>query len=620
MGYRAISVFATGVLALGFGAVAFSQEGPRFEGRYDELRPEQKRLVNDWVRRYSKTTGKKVSAKGLWEGLPISTRTTFQAVTHALVTTKLTREDGKTLSRSSLDMVQSIDEVAGKIPGAGGDEQFRIYVRLKPDAYDQFMKSQEFRRGMDNTVYHRGFPICLRSSGLPSIQISIARNKLNADIDVDYRPSRFPTMLVNGHLTSSNSDVTAGKNYDKHVGRWQGLENWWEGFFGLPVRKRDVGEKAVSQTPAKPRKGEGSIEEAAQDFLKSWLVEQQPSQAMAYFSPRSFSCMLAGEEKESADRGMAPFRLQRALQAINTGVGKVSSLDAVVTPVTLEDPGARQIRAKSALLSVYEVQDDRAAQFECDYRYGLADPPKDRKPKYGTYYGVAFRLTAKGAQGSPVYTLWEKERGTWKIVSYEVEPLGVKRRESLAVTRAEEQIRHAPGDEGMLQANNAFLEAWLLGGDYEKALEWIAPSCYQCVGLYSDQPRKFDGVEARKHLEEALRSLRIELGQKKLLEGYLRPVTIASSEFEVVVQPHEKVFTVVRVPNGVAHAADCTKRSSSQLLPVAQAEHDKPLYGDFYATGFHLNRGAEQGAAFYLLWSKVDGGEWKITAFHVEMP
>ena len=86
-------------------------------------------------------------------------------------------------------------------------------------------KSREFRRTGDNTVYHKGYPICYRSRpGPPSIQVSATTDQIRAD--VDYRSSGFPKALVNGHLSSSNSDVRAGNNDETHNHRWLGLNNW----------------------------------------------------------------------------------------------------------------------------------------------------------------------------------------------------------------------------------------------------------------------------------------------------------------------------------------------------------------------------------------------------------
>ena len=85
-------------------------------------------------------------------------------------------------------------------------------------------RSREFKRGVDNTVYHKGYPINYREQGgSPSIQVSIAMDGRLADIDVDYRSSGFPVALLNGHLSASNSDVRAGDNAERHAERWLGI-------------------------------------------------------------------------------------------------------------------------------------------------------------------------------------------------------------------------------------------------------------------------------------------------------------------------------------------------------------------------------------------------------------
>ena len=116
------------------------------------------------------------------------------------------------------------------------------------DALATLERSREFKRGADNTVYHKGYPINYRAQGgTPSIQISVALDGRRADIDVDYRASSFPVGLFNGHLTASNSDVRAGDNFDRHVNRWSGLQNWWRGFFG--VRQTRQADAAPGTSP-----------------------------------------------------------------------------------------------------------------------------------------------------------------------------------------------------------------------------------------------------------------------------------------------------------------------------------------------------------------------------------
>src|SRR5262249_41528666 len=174
------------------------------------------RLVDDWFRRFSEVVKKPVSPEEGYNNLPVSTKTTFSGVTHALLRTPLTDESGASLGNSAVPPGAKIDQALSQIEGSRGDRQFRIYVELKPDAMEILEKSQEFGREQDNTVYHKGFPICFRSPGTPSIQVSISRDGKRADIDVDYRSSKFPVALINGHLSSSNSDIRAGNNDERH--------------------------------------------------------------------------------------------------------------------------------------------------------------------------------------------------------------------------------------------------------------------------------------------------------------------------------------------------------------------------------------------------------------------
>lgn len=57
---------------------------PAAAGSYADLTPEQRRLVDDWVARLADAAGKPMDARALYDGLGLSTRTTFTAVTQAL--------------------------------------------------------------------------------------------------------------------------------------------------------------------------------------------------------------------------------------------------------------------------------------------------------------------------------------------------------------------------------------------------------------------------------------------------------------------------------------------------------------------------------------------------------
>jgi hypothetical protein len=63
----------------------------RFGGAYSELGDRRQQLIDNWVARFTKTTGQQVEAGQLYDNvLALSTKTTFEAVTHALMTTALT--------------------------------------------------------------------------------------------------------------------------------------------------------------------------------------------------------------------------------------------------------------------------------------------------------------------------------------------------------------------------------------------------------------------------------------------------------------------------------------------------------------------------------------------------
>ena len=71
------------------------QSQQQFGGAYASLQPQRRALVDNWVARFSALTGQDASPAAFYdEILPISTKTTFDAVTHALMTTALTDRGG----------------------------------------------------------------------------------------------------------------------------------------------------------------------------------------------------------------------------------------------------------------------------------------------------------------------------------------------------------------------------------------------------------------------------------------------------------------------------------------------------------------------------------------------
>ncbi len=297
------------------------------------MKPQQKKLIDDWYADYNKMMHENLPPSD-YDQLSLSTRTTFEAITHALMTTNLTNKSGQPLG-NALELVESIETIHGKVPQARGDLQFRMYVVLQPDALQRLKDSTEFFRDRDNTVYHHGYPLNYRQDGgAPSIQVSMAKDARHADIDVDYRSSKFPSALVNGHLTAANSDVRAGDNTQRHLQRWEGLTDWWRNLFGLDIADSDTtaAVEASGDIPPVPRKGAGKLEDAVQDFLNSWLVEQKPELSAAYLSPRSYACLedYGPQSGTVINQAAAPYVAAKDMAATNRLLGKPANLQDVV--------------------------------------------------------------------------------------------------------------------------------------------------------------------------------------------------------------------------------------------------------------------------------------------------
>lgn len=64
-------------------------------GSFQELTPQQEQLVAEIVRRFNPSSGQSLNPEQTYDNVRISVRSTFEAVTQALATTKLTSKSGK---------------------------------------------------------------------------------------------------------------------------------------------------------------------------------------------------------------------------------------------------------------------------------------------------------------------------------------------------------------------------------------------------------------------------------------------------------------------------------------------------------------------------------------------
>ena len=388
---------------------------------FADLTPQQRLLFETYVKGYNTSRGSQYTVEEGFDRLTISEQTTFYGVTHALMNSRLTDAQGASLG-TALDRVASIERIAGQYVGRGGDEQFRLYVDMKPDTRDVLERSREFFRDDENTVYHVGYPHSYRQVGKePNIQVSLSEDGQRADIDVDYRASKSPQSMFNGHLTAGNSDIRVGENSTKHGDRWSGLITWWQTFGRLAEASPDqpdllnLDRPDAPSTPLPPDRplsaAPDRVEDAVQEFLTDWLVRHQYDQALQFLSSRAYACLTLNDEARDQvlDAAAARRELRRIMEYSTDKLGPHANLTSVVIAFTPRDPKRVVIehafRGEFLLTPLTEAE---ARPFLCDG--GAATPTG------GEYFGAVFQFRAAG--GGTLGLLWTRQEGTWKLVAY----------------------------------------------------------------------------------------------------------------------------------------------------------------------------------------------------------
>ncbi len=405
--------------------------------RYQDLMPEQKRLFADFTQDFNASTGRDLDDEEYFDSRSISERTTFDAVTHALHNSKLSDEGGQSLG-TALGLIAKIDRVAGQYYGRSGDQQFRVYSEVRSETRDILEKSKEFYRDHDNTVYHKGYPLNYRQKGKPpTIQISLMEEGTRADIDVDYRSSKMPQSLFNGHLTSSNSDVRAGDNAGRHSKRWLGFIAWWQNVFGEKKFAHNKGSADLLQhDPPELETAVGvnrvpgahiaDLHEAAREFLTDWLVRREYDQAMTFLSDHALACINIDEDNEDEALNTQRTReeLRELMEVAIEELGDRDNLTEAIDTVRAGLPSETRViqHPYEGDFLLVELTTERGEHYLCDQQIAELKPyePTSADPKgYGVYYAVVFRFKIEQELSGTLSLLWMKKAGEWRIISYE---------------------------------------------------------------------------------------------------------------------------------------------------------------------------------------------------------
>ena len=590
------------------------QQHPQFGGKYEELSPRQKELVNLWISEFKKIFNKPADPRTVYDRLPLSARTTFEAVTHSLSRSPLTSGSGKSYG-TALDLVDLVERVAGNIPGARGDSQYRIYVYLKPGAVDKLYNSKEFKRDRDNTLFHIGYPINFRQQGgVPSIQISVARTGRRADIDVDYRPSGGIKALTSGHLTSANSDVRAGDNHARHVARWEGFGEWWRdlmaGLLGGPATP-EVADFTPEGHPDLEKKARGPLPEMMDSYLTQWLVKQQPVGLLAAISIKAYPCVAEFADGSHPDSKMALFRVLNQLQQVNHRIGKIERLDGTVAPAAYPLPGSEPVaHPYSNLFTIQRVHDDIAWAIDCRIRYKLNLVESIPRPEHrlDETFVVSFKLNDPKAPGFLVQT-WQKESGAWKLVSFDI-----KRKSSVPpadlLARAVNPVGAKPADPKLQATVESFLTTWLIDRRLDAASAAFLPESYACDAL-AEAGTAAAPASGNANVRSFLEEIVAQSSKEKTLGRALSAAQAAHRDLKPLTHSHDGSYLMAEASPQLMRMYSCGTSATSTTAGKAPAQAEGVL------TAFHLSRSRQESAGIVGLYWKNVGGDWRIASFSI---
>jgi hypothetical protein len=393
--------------------------------RFDDLTAEQKHLYEPYAKRDAEARGRTMTAAEHFDSQTISARTTFDSVTHALMGSKLTDASGHDLG-TSFDLVSGLDRIAGQYHGRRGDEQFRLFAELEPDALEILGKSTEFFRDRDNTVFHVGYPLSFRQTGrVPNIQFSVSEDGRRADIDVDYRASGIPQGLFNGHLSAANSDVRAGDNLERHNRRWEGFVAWWRETFGTVAAGASRSESILDDghdedsPPLPPDRPIGARiaepQDAVAEFLADWLVRRRVDEALDVVSSQTFACVNIDDDREpEAIREREAYRILReTMRHAIDEVGKAHDLtDVIEAPDSISSKPTLVPHAFAREFALVALSPDQAA---AQFLVCGADRQSSSSP---SYYEALFRFRRNDS--AVLGLLWVQEDGRWRLKSFRI--------------------------------------------------------------------------------------------------------------------------------------------------------------------------------------------------------
>jgi hypothetical protein len=203
-------------------------------------------------------------------------------------------------------------------------------------------------------------------------------------------------------------------------GYWK-IASWKVGFETRPALVPPVTDVKLRHVPA-----DSQLVSTVHRFLEAWMIKKDYDAAFGFISKKCYACYdLERDPAQPASTSPddAGQKIRAGLQRTGDQVGKIASLDAVLSGVQPTHPAARIAdHPHSTTFTLTSIPIALANAAECDARKsGRIVIPDPLPLEYGDAYLLLFRLRTESGEGPVLRTLWHREDGAWRIMSYDVE-------------------------------------------------------------------------------------------------------------------------------------------------------------------------------------------------------
>jgi hypothetical protein len=302
------------------------------------------------------------------------------------------------------------------------------------------------------------------------------------------------------------------------------------------------------------------------------------------------------------DSKLALMRILNQLESENRRMGKVRSLEDALVPIAYPLPEAQPVTHDySSLFSLQRVHDDTAWAIDCRIRYGLHLAESIPRPEHNLEdsFVASFRLRGKGQPGFLVQT-WQKEAGTWRLVSFDIKRKHFTPPADLHV-RATRPAGWKVAEPELRSAVDSLLRTWLVERRYEKAAAAFLPEAAACdpLGEPADPPKPADPKRIDSFLRETAEAVSREAETEKMISA----AQAGHPELKILEHDKQGAYLLAEAGPKLLNANSC------RAAPAMQAKDA----GAFSA--FHFSHSRQQSSgAFRFYWRKVNG-EWRIASY-----